>query len=717
MRKQKKHFNAFTLVELIIVISILAILATIAFMSFQNYSKDARDGNRVAVITQIDKWLNLSQIKTGNYPLPDGTISTGSLKIWTEEVVYSHMWIIDENISRLIKMNKTPLDPVSESNYVYAVNDKKDTYQIATVLENLGANRKLPILSQTYANDGYKAKVIWNHEVNIKIPKGSKVWFMTVPSMIFNSEWSNILNADSTYHIVDGGQNLPYKTKENSITKKQTGNEVMRHIRKTQEAKIITVEITDIVNAKDTTKRKQKIEEIFWTWNTQESKELLSSIWAITGINGVPDTQILTQTVESIITGGSVSSAQKIYNSCSFSWQTIQHSGKIRAYKVENIDKFDTENTCLNNSQERVCSDGILSWSWEYQYMDCVKWEINNCSASGSYVYNNHTYSTPAINHGSWITSSILSSNVLENNGTFKYTLTSVTCNDGVLANPSENPTPTLQSCNEWFWADENECKQSQNGSCNNSVALWCSIWSAINDNWENSCGTTRTWSCSGLYGGNESTQCSFINPICQSNPTNLSLLHSTRTKTFTFSWTAWNWNWWSCKLQYNKNGTWTNISETTYNCDTTLSNISVTLPWDWWYSGNWNWVQVRIIRTSDNIVLWDPFTQTLNCSTTSWSTTSTPNTDEDCNGSWDNSTTNNVWWCPSWQVCESAQSHPWDSYYACYRNWGIPTYSCRVSIRTNSNYNCCNDATCRYKDVYTSSSLSNCSYLQSLYY
>lgn len=346
--------------------------------------KDARDGNRVASITQIDKWLNLIQIKTGSYPLPDGNVLTGALDLWWNEVVYSHMWIIDENISTLIKMNTTPLDPVSESNYVYAVNDKKDTYQIATILENLEANKNIPIISQTYANDGYKAKVVGNHEVNIKIPKDSKIWFTTVPSMIFNPEWSNILNSDSTYHIVDGGQNLPYKTSKNSISKKQTGNEIMKHIRKTQ-AKIITVDVTEILNAPDTTRRKQKIEEIFWTWGTEEklpwitSKEALASIWAMNGNNEIVDTQILTQAVENIIIGGSVSTT------------STYTSPKTKAICwTANKSYASTESSFWSDT---FCSVWTLEWEeplslpeqWESINWTCISpdgWINANCSAT-----------------------------------------------------------------------------------------------------------------------------------------------------------------------------------------------------------------------------------------------------------------------------------------------------------------------------------------------
>ena len=121
MKKLKNYFKAFTLVELIIVITILAILATIAFISFKNFTSNARDGNRISTVTQIEKWLNLVQIQTGKYPLPDWDVLTGALNLWWSELVYSSMWIIDENISRMINMSKTPLDPVSNSNYVYAV--------------------------------------------------------------------------------------------------------------------------------------------------------------------------------------------------------------------------------------------------------------------------------------------------------------------------------------------------------------------------------------------------------------------------------------------------------------------------------------------------------------------------------------------------------------------------------------------------------------------
>jgi len=138
-------------------------------------------------------------------------------------------------------------------------------------------------------------------------------------------------------------------------------------------------------------------------------------------------------------------------------------------------------------------------------------------------------------------------------------------------------------------------------------------------------------YSCTGWYTGSDCND----EPI--SSPTNLSLTHISWYKTFTFSWTAGADNGASCKLQYLKDGTiWTNISETTYNCDTDVSIQSVTLPWDGW-NGDWNSVSVRVIRTSDSSLM-GTFTQNLTCSSIVWSSTSTLNIDENCDGEWDDS-------------------------------------------------------------------------------
>lgn len=202
----------FTLVELIIVITILSVLGTIAFISFKLYTKNARDWNRLASITNIDKWLNLYSVNAWYYPKPDNTSWTWQLN-W---VIINYVWDIWDNISRLIKANKTPKDPLSWNNYVYWVSYDFKSYQIATILEN-SEEISLKIFSKTYANNTqYKSRVIWNYNWIIKFNNWN-TYIANVPSLIFNSTWTINLISQEPYFVVNKWLNLPYSV--NNVTK------------------------------------------------------------------------------------------------------------------------------------------------------------------------------------------------------------------------------------------------------------------------------------------------------------------------------------------------------------------------------------------------------------------------------------------------------------------------------------------------------------------
>ena len=83
-------------------------------------------------------------------------------------------------------------------------------------------------------------------------------------------------------------------------------------------------------------------------------------------------------------------------------------------------------------------------------------------------MYNTHSYSIPALNHGSGSTN-ILSANVSENNGTFQYTLTNISCNDGVLESVNEGGA-TVQGCNGTYHIESNACmSDTKNVACGGS--------------------------------------------------------------------------------------------------------------------------------------------------------------------------------------------------------------------------------------------------------
>ncbi|EKE28783.1 MAG: hypothetical protein ACD_3C00014G0008 [uncultured bacterium (gcode 4)] len=133
--KSHSHTNliAFTLVELIVVIVILAILATIAFLSFSSQSWSARDSTRLSDISSIKKWIEMYNVNSGLYPIPDKptpfTYSWGT--IWNQ-------WTLWDTAYKLIQktLSKKVTDPLKASEYDYSLASNKREYQVAWNFEN-----------------------------------------------------------------------------------------------------------------------------------------------------------------------------------------------------------------------------------------------------------------------------------------------------------------------------------------------------------------------------------------------------------------------------------------------------------------------------------------------------------------------------------------------------------------------------------------------------
>lgn len=199
--------KAFTLVELIIVITILAILATIAFISFRNYSWNARDGNKLTTLSNIEKWLTLYSLKTGNYPNPDDVYGTGVFS-WT---LLGTVWYVWKNITTMINMNQIPRDPIVEHEYTYWLSNDKRYYQLWAVLET----SQTSFVSQTYAAN-YISKVVWNYKWLITFSTWWVKYITNLPSLVFTQ--TGIQNFEDTWNnpkfVINNGWNLvkPYDT-------------------------------------------------------------------------------------------------------------------------------------------------------------------------------------------------------------------------------------------------------------------------------------------------------------------------------------------------------------------------------------------------------------------------------------------------------------------------------------------------------------------------
>lgn len=140
--------TGFTLIELIIVITILTILTTIAFISFENYTKDARDGNRISTLKNIQTGLVLYNTKTGYYPTPEEHLEI----TWNWWNIFIKQWLIKWEIAQMIKLSNDVLDPKDNTHYIYSTNENNTKYQLWTYLEE---NKFFSYFPTTYANIDY----------------------------------------------------------------------------------------------------------------------------------------------------------------------------------------------------------------------------------------------------------------------------------------------------------------------------------------------------------------------------------------------------------------------------------------------------------------------------------------------------------------------------------------------------------------------------------
>ncbi len=144
---------AFTLVELIVVITILAILSTTWFVSFQWYTSSARDSVRISDLTNIQKWLELYQVKVWKYPVPDNNKIT-LLASWT---IIWYQWYLWSNVQKNINLWWDIKDTLDKIYYTYSTNDTFSKYQILWFFEgsqNITTNFKnISITEKAYASD------------------------------------------------------------------------------------------------------------------------------------------------------------------------------------------------------------------------------------------------------------------------------------------------------------------------------------------------------------------------------------------------------------------------------------------------------------------------------------------------------------------------------------------------------------------------------------
>lgn len=206
-----KNKTAFTLVELIVVITILTILWTIAFIALQWYSSNARDSARISDISTIKSWLDVFKIDAWKYPKPTNWVDI-TFSWW---LVWNQWSIWESVITNLAKINKIPLDPLTENEYTYSLLNNNKEFQIWAILENWLTSLDSNLNNNTYAANPVKTYITWTYNwILAKATVNSVTYVIAIPCIISADttettvEWSlakKILacdwsvNAPSTY--------------------------------------------------------------------------------------------------------------------------------------------------------------------------------------------------------------------------------------------------------------------------------------------------------------------------------------------------------------------------------------------------------------------------------------------------------------------------------------------------------------------------------------
>ena len=206
MPKQKIK-SAFTLVELIVVITILAILWTIAFISLQWYSSNSRDSVRINDISKIKTSLELYNLNSWKYPLPDegNNVIYDTDTLWTQWNIWKN---VVKNLSR--NLNKIPKDPLTEREYVYSVTNKQNEYELLSLMENDDFTLNNTIAKTSAEWISVIPRVSWEYNwVFVK----SENYIVPTPSII-NAEvnWAElILNSTNiSSQVISWWENVPW---------------------------------------------------------------------------------------------------------------------------------------------------------------------------------------------------------------------------------------------------------------------------------------------------------------------------------------------------------------------------------------------------------------------------------------------------------------------------------------------------------------------------
>ena len=192
-------------------ITILAILWTIAFIALQWYSKTARDSARISDMSRIKTSLELFMVEWGKYPEPTWIVPvtySGTLTAWHQGTFW------ETTFRNVMRLDKVPVDPVTETEYTYSVTNTRKEYQLAWILET--QDLVLAPTNQANAWDTKAtARITWSYNGAIlKVINWQNMTLLASPSIICSEDLTIEECINQNKLAYDGYSNLPSNFKE-----------------------------------------------------------------------------------------------------------------------------------------------------------------------------------------------------------------------------------------------------------------------------------------------------------------------------------------------------------------------------------------------------------------------------------------------------------------------------------------------------------------------
>ncbi len=692
----RKFLLGFTLVELIVVITILAILGAIGFISIGGYSSRARDSDRVGDTANISKSLDISIITAGSYPSPDNafavTYSWGV--VWNQGTVGSSVVNYLKSTVMGGGINQKPTDPLKNSEYVYSSLAEGKAYQIKAEYEgdiSASLERNL-LIASAYAASGDPtiAYIRGNYNgLTAKTTTGGLVYVLAVPSIVTNSgvlTGSALSIASLSGTLLFHGKALLNPNSFNPSVVVYSGGTLPAN----------DTDITNMVTA---------LQNVYSGANIGSNQNIT------TLLNTTGSTALISYgaTIVKTQLGGStvISSSSASVGCTAATWSGITIAslghGASATYGTPitngtgNVTASCSNGTLSYGSVSTACdSNYVASGIWACALDSCTgaappNSQVNGPQGTAAWGYSttegvckfqcqagyywNGSNACVAASAGFAVASAGLEAQTPCAIGTYQDLTAQTSCKPvtaGYWASPNNGGTTnTAQTqCVAGTYCVGGVQSTTDAGYYTNVVgATSQTVCSAGSYCAAGSTSATQTICPANSYcpqaSGNP-TACggSLVSPVgstsvaaCaspQKNPSGLMLTHTPNHREFVVDWIAGSGNGGAggCKIQYYLGTTWTDIQ--TYNCDAS-SHPQVWLP-SGGLIGAWSDVPVRLVRVSDGSFLGE-FPIHLKCSGITGSASSTPLVDEDCNGSWDNTTGGDPYTYDTGNRCSASQT------------------------------------------------------------